>query len=243
MSGNITLTDETENKPVGKAGGKTTFKLTPGHTYKIKDNAGVSYIKSIRLFNPNNVFNNAAATNKQVEDWCDASSLLTSDTERASALNLGSSEGTVFRIIGQIALADADKVNPDSALSVIDEVGFDVYDEEAYNIANNDVTGDFYYNDALSSMLGSGSETAPDYDEIRWADIVNSAVDTNNDGVPEIGNLGSAATGDDLYVQTFFATETNKVLIPWVRYSGSNTKVYSECPKTGENVVVTLTVQ
>lgn len=243
MSGNITLTDETENKPVGTAGGKTTFKLTPGHTYIIKDNAGVSYIKSIRLFNPNNVFNNAEATNKQVANLGDANTLLTNDAELANALNLNGSEGTVFRIIGQIALADADKVNPDSALSVIDEVGFDVYDEEAYNTANNDVTGGFYYNDALSSMLESGSETAPDYDEIRWADIVNSAVDTNNDGVPEIGNLGSVATGDDLYVQTFFATETNKVLIPWVRYSGSNTKVYSECPKTGENVAITLEVK
>lgn len=245
LSGNIKLTDVTDGgeKQVGTAGSKTTFTLIPGHTYRIEDTKGTSYIKSIRLFDPNNVFNNAAATNKRVENLGDASSLLTRDHELASALNLSGSEGQVFRIIGQIALAEADKTNPDGALSAIDQVGFDVYDKDAYDIANEDVTGNFHYNDGLSSMLQSGSETAPDYDEIIWEDIVNSAIDTDNDGTPDIGHLGSEATGDDLYVQTFFATETNKVLIPWVRYSGSSTKVYSECLKTGENVAITLEVQ
>ncbi len=220
--------------------GKTTLALTPGVTYTITDTKGTSYIKSIRLFNPNNVFNNLDKTLTNNVYAYSASEL---DDDTLAALGTDSTDArTIFRIIGQIVLDQADQSNPDAALSSINAIGFDVYDKADYDAATAQMSADYYYNEAKQSLLNAGY-TAPDVDEIVFDDVVNSAVDLDNDGTPDIGHLLAEATGEDLYVQTYFASATDKTLIPWVIYEGTTEKVYSECPKSGSNVNVDLVVE
>ncbi len=216
---------------------KEVFEVTAGKMYGIRareTGAAVEcYVKSIRIYNPNNILDseNYTESNKNVKKLTD---------DEISALNdagieLSASSGEkIFRIIGTIALDEKDAASESAAksfLQTIDSVGFDAYKESDYKIYD-DLTKTlsgyhFTGRDSLKEQNQQEFDAASvEVNTITFADIVNTAVDFDDDREVDLGEL-NPSTFSKLFVQTFYATNENMVLIPWVKYVGSDDKVYS----------------
>ena len=200
------------------------FDIKPNVTYTLNASSGTVYLKSIRIYNPNNVFKII-----DINDLGTGTELLASHPELAAALGIttGTEYGdkNIVRIIGQVLFTGSDAENveaAEAALGEIGSIGFDVYTEEQYNATEGDVSnGVWYYDD-----LGLNTVTAPKlYDTIVFSDMVNTAVSSiDNEEAMDYGTPNSSDS-KDLYCQTFIATDTNLTLVPWCTKDG--TKVYS----------------
>ena len=228
----------------GKSVAKQQFEIVAGHTYRITASSTVSYVKSIRIVNPNNVFDTNETTltaAQSVVNLGTYSEVQTNYPLIAEAFEApANTSAQIFRIVGQVVLSDNDKQSIDAALSNITSVGYDVYTQADYNSVSTS-TGN-YYNESQPTVGGTKPTLVQ---TIVFEDVLNSSVaalsDTDGTNI-EIGHLMEEATADDLYCQTFYAATENMVLVPWVQYSDGN-KVYSVIPTTSTNNAKILTIQ
>ena len=234
---------------------RAAFKIKAGYTYKItNEKADKIYIKSIRILNPNNIFDapNDKLTDVQAKADLGKYSAFTEahpgvELEAVNDSGAPSSDDTVFRVIGAISLSGADLTNKETAeyaLSQITAVGYDVYDKTAYDKASQSSKIGNKFNESLREMANEDAPTK--LYTITFAGnedgIVNTAVDyehtSKEEGSPSIGQLNPASGSDfaSVYVQTFVATDTPIVLVPWVSYeedfSTAANKIYTQVSKS-----------
>lgn len=253
------------------ASGKQSVELTVGYTYKITDKAGdkkQTYIKSIRIFDPNNVFATIADTdvtfmtsatepNFYTEDMGSVDSL--KDTAFGQTLGLTDSMSgmNVYRVVARIYVPKAEQDAPEQYLKTVNSIGFDVYKTSEYNTIDDQTsTGNHYNaNQAVNSAYNDLKGTMEDSKgEIIFDDIVNSAVmklvtaedggwqnasDDLHDNSAMLFGQVSSTSFEDLYVQTFIATNQSLTLIP---YTDTETgKKYTICPMSSTtNVAKTV---
>ena len=192
------------------------------------------YLKSVRILNPNNVFDNTVGENETNVTKLDESAI--SALNDAGITDIKADPGeTVFRIVGKISLSEDDGSSIAAAtsyLNTIDSVGFDAYtfeDYKKYDVKDN-LTAGYHFTDVNSLDEGVRDEYTEPANEITFSDVVNTAVDYDNDpnnGVA-LGKINPSGTFSEVYVQTFYAATEDMVLIPWVKYkTDSSKKVYS----------------
>ncbi len=228
---------------------KQSFKVVAGHTYTIKtassSDSKRTYVKSIRIYNPDNVFDNTNADAKDTntkKDLGTGTQLQISDPTLFEKINAASvPDAHIFRVIGTIHLADAtDQASAESELANIDAVGFDVYTKAKYDELEGE-SGDLNGNHVNgNSSLDGGKSPTPDKGSIEFKDIVNASVDTTGDGTADIT---ADSSFKKVYVQTFYAASESMVLVPWVQYSGNSAKVYSliKHENPSNNIVLEVT--
>lgn len=251
--------------------GKQSVELAVGYTYKITDKAGdkkQTYIKSIRIFDPNNVFATIADTdvthmtsatepNFYTEDMGSVDSLKNTAFGQTLGLTDAMNGMNVYRVVARIYVPKAEQAAPEQYLKTVNSVGFDVYKTSDYaTIDDQTSTGNHYnvnqavntnYNDLKNTMEANKGE-------IIFDDIVNSAVmnlvaaddggwknasdDLHDNSAMMFGKVSSTSF-EDLYVQTFIATNQSLTLIP---YTDTETgKKYTICPMTSAtNVAKTV---
>ncbi len=220
---------------------KEAFLVEAGKIYGIRArNTGADvecYIKSVRILNPNNILDS--------EDYAKSNANVTKLDEgaisalEAAGVELGEEpDDTVFRIVGTINLDPAtDGASITAAtnfLQTIQSVGFDAYKESDYKTYDDadKLLNAYHFTGKDSLDVANQTEfdnASVEWSEIEFDDIANSAVDFDNNpknGV-DLGTLNPDGSFSAVYVQTFFAAKENMVLIPWVKYVGSDDKVYS----------------
>lgn len=197
----FTVTDNEGNVTVESAGSRYRFAVESGQTYTIKASGGKTYIKSIRIYNPNNIFKVIAADNIGT-----VSDVIANYSDLAMKLGFTeASSNLVVRVVGQVVLSGADAANiaaAESALSDIDVLGFNIYDKAAYDEIGTTSNGFYYYPGASVS----GDTEIPDQlASVEFTDMVNS-------GVEAIGNAQAYGSQNstnpaDLYCQTFVTVD------------------------------------
>ena len=249
------------------ASGKQSVELAVGYTYKITDTAGDSkqtYIKSIRIFDPNNVFATIADTNVTymsaaepnfyTEDMGSVDTLKDTAFGQALGLTEDMSGMNVYRVVARIYVPEAEQAAPEQFIKTINSVGFDVYKSTDYNTIDDQTsTGNHYNaNQAVNNNYHDLQNTMEtNKGEIVFNTYVNPAVikltqnngnwenagDLNDNSAMLFGSVGSTKF-EDLYVQTFIATNQSLTLVPYTE-SDSNKK-YTICKSTETNVTKTI---
>ncbi len=211
--------------------------------------SNVTQIKSIRVANPNNIFDETKDT--QETEGIEGTLYSALDEKLQTELDgdKPDEEDTVFRIIGKIDVKGTTEAQIRAALSDIYAVGYDVYEKDDYDTADKASITYHYYAGATTA---EGVE-ATIKETITFSDIVNSAIDfgtekpegsTITNGVGELNKVSN----DSIFCQTFYALkpDTAVVLVPWVQYTSADSpKVYSKIEKTGgkENNVKVLSTK
>lgn len=261
--------DGTTSKTIA-ASGKQNVELAVGYTYKITDTAGdkkQTYIKSIRIFDPNNCFATIADTdvnamtstaepNFYTEDMGSVDSLKNTAFGQTLGLTDSMSGMNVYRIVARIYVPKAEQAAPENFLKTVNSVGFDVYKASDYTtIDNQSSTGNHYnVNQAVNDDYNVLKNTMEaNKGEIIFDDIVNSAVmelvpaedggwknaseNLHDNSAMKFGQVSSTAF-EDLYVQTFIATNQSLTLIPYTELSTG--KTYTICPSNAANIAKTV---
>lgn len=197
----FTVTDNEGNVTVESAGSRYRFAVESGQTYTIKASGGKTYIKSIRIYNPNNIFKVIAADNIGT-----VSDVIANYSDLATKLGLTeASSNLVVRVVGQVVLSGADAANiaaAESALSDIDVLGFNIYDKTAYDEIGATSNGFYYYPGAsVSDDINIPEQLAA----VEFTDTVNSGVEAIGDA-RAYGSQNSTNTAD-LYCQTFVTVD------------------------------------
>ncbi len=206
------------------------------------------YVKSIRMFNPNNIFDGVqdeetlvAPTN--VGKWSEIngeeSALKKALTDATTDIAGVDANATVFRIIGMLDLAgingldassDITRDDLENAVANITSVGYDVYEKTDYEQAD---TQGIYYHEGVHTSTHQPKIKG----SIEITDVVNTGYDL--DGTEEdphvTGTIDPEKLSAKVFTQTFYATTESLTLVPWVKYAGDDTKVYSLVQKTDDS--------
>ncbi len=223
---------------------KQVFTVKAGETYTIKSSmdesvigsskklTGRTYVKSIRIYNPNNIFDNTSTdvggTNTKT-DMGTAQALSTSNNALYTKIQADNADPKdhIFRVIGTIHLSGSmDKASAESELANIEAVGFDVYKESDYKEYEETGAVDGNHVNANSTLKGGSVANKTPLKVIEFKDVANSSVDTDGDKEANMGTTDGTMFSE-VYVQTFYAASEAMVLVPWVQYKSSTAKVYS----------------
>lgn len=230
----LTITDDTNATVTQEAvGSRIRFAVESGKTYTIKASGGRTYLKSIRIYNPNNIFKVLSA-----DTIGTVSDIIKGNTPLATKLNLTEdSTDTIIRIVGQVVLSGADASSiaaAESALSDIDVLGITVFDKAAYDSVVT-TTGVYYYPGAsVSDTYAVPDELA----DIQITDMVNTGIEALGNA-PAYGSENSTDT-KDLYCQTFVrvnaAAHNGLVFIPYCVIDGSTIYTIAQTTSQSPNV-------
>ncbi len=203
------------------------------------------YVKSIRMFNPNNIFDGVqdedtlvapANEGKLSAINAEETALKKALTDANADISSVDQDATVFRIIGMLDLAGINGLDAGStitredlenAVANIAAVGYDVYEKDDYDLA--DTQGNYYH-----EGMNTTSHQPTLKESIEITDVVNTGYDLNGtEEDPQItGSIDPENLRATVFTQTFYATKESLTLVPWVKYAGNDTKVYSLVQKT-----------
>ncbi len=192
--------------PTAMSGTKRCFPVTSGATYTIsvKSGSDATPVKSIRLYNPNNIFSATsyndkdgnAATLSYITKMGAESALDGSDLANAFDVYSSSSSAVVFRLIGAASPLMSDSETIDVAISDVRAIG--------WKIIPKTLVDEYISSEGSSYSPGKGSTASDSTLKANletWEDSTNNVVLTSdilNAGVVKLG-IDNGVTGADAY--------------------------------------------
>lgn len=192
-----------------KAGSKYIVQATPGHTFRITtaNTLASAYIKSVRIYNPNNMFfdnaqNYTAAIGTEAE-------ISGSDLSDRFGASMGEASNVkIFRLIGKVTPKGVtDTFGLRSALTDTDKIGWKIMPADAVDAFNTALNKkpDAAYKVGNSSQ-GKAAMTDEQYNTlVAWENKTTndiSVTDVLNTGVVKLG-LDDASFGVDKYSDVY----------------------------------------
>lgn len=205
---------------------RARFEITAGATYTITSAEGTTYIKSIRIYNPNNVFKVIDA-----DDLGTVASVIAEHPALAAELGLTDTANNtthIVRVISQIILPEDSKTSVDVAKVAVEElnsVGFDIYNKSEYDLTKGRTTGNVWWNE----NHGTEDVAVPELRAtITFDDYINPGVEDDLTNELLYGHE-TLTDPTDFYCQTFLATTQDLTLVPWCTRDTGNSieKIYS----------------
>lgn len=247
------------------ASGKQKYTLKTGYTYVIQDADGDSnrtYIKSIRIFNNDNVFSTTATSDTvgtTTVNYTDmdpeseynnfksysvgtVADVKSNNPALASALGLDSISDTtlnIYRVVARINVP-ASAESAEQYVSSLDSVGFDVYDSAVYNAeeeSRKSETTATHVNKVTATSIDTLGTISFTQTNSCVVDPSYDLAGVNYQKIPadkiNHGSIGSANLAD-VYVQTYIATNTSLTLVPFSVMNEAS--AYSNIPIAEKNI-------
>lgn len=198
--------------------------ITSGATYRVfNEGSSNAYLKSIRIFNPDNVFFNAysqagnSGNNTLNNGTITAQYVSESDVTGALRDKLGIAEGStnnLFRLIGMVK-PDLTNISLSAALNDITAIGWTIVDANTVETYNNTSGLEYYFNPnqniggtavttkdiRVSEMLNSGVLKMTGFGTAKDSTTIGDDIDTSNgltSDMLETGTLDRFTSADDI---------------------------------------------